>query len=528
MVKVTLSRKMAMATCLFAATAASAAEESINFINNCDHDIELFHSQSAAAASLEATIPIGGEHSLTVTGSAHMFRHTAAQSSTLFEISTGESTFYDISIIMPGSGNCASHDKCKTNDIKTGFNVPMSVVPTTNVGKDTCSSLFCAADDKDTCADAYLFPMDNTKTHNCPCGTSFDVTFCYVNSVPSVETSTQQMENVMQQIEKQTQQIENLVPSAENPMQQVGKQDGDMTKQEGDMTKQEDGNTQQPGNDHKSKSIVAGLLDVRAKYTYSDKCAGNVAGTFDAVVDLSTCTKKPVAVNSPCRTLGERHTGGQDLLKRVSYYSSAEQKTENLVFMNNAGVDFSGKNKQGPQSYASADGKEAVTEPMVFNGRLEDALDPSKIGAGPGITTGAEINIMTGEKCNENQLRRLLWTRLLTGPPSGCFPLQLLHSNQYGCNCRGMGSKGGCGELDIAEVIETNLQKNMLSTHHYFFDDNISCPGGDNFFDRKYNESTIFITIIDEANAIIKIVEVAKFDFHLLEVGSLYEQLLTC
>ncbi len=39
---------------------------------------------------------------------------------------------------------------------------------------------------------------------------------------------------------------------------------------------------------------------------------------------------------------------------------------------------------------------------------------------------------------------------------------QIVRANQWGCNCRGVGAQGGCGELDIAEV-------NLFATYFYFF-----------------------------------------------------------
>ncbi|RMX63660.1 hypothetical protein KXD40_008922 [Peronospora effusa] len=617
-----MSTKMILATCLFAATASA---ENVNFLNLCDYEIQLFHSQSAAAVSLEANIPTGGKHSSTVTGSAHMFRHTSNPSSTLFEISIADSIFYDISIIVTNPGYCDDYDVCKRkNGTKPGFNVPMSVVPTSNGNKDTCSSLFCAGDDKTLCADAYLFPMDNTKTHSCPCGTSFDVTFCHVNgdnnngghgnqeqqeqkelpTIPSGANPDQQtsklVENPIQQEGGDTTQQEMAYGGNGNQGQQeqkemptmpsVANSDQQTSKLEENPIQQEGGDTTLPMDnvDNVSKknplqstngdvspivqddvSIVAGPIDVRAKYTYSGECAGNVPGTYDAVVDLPTCTKKPVEVNSRVGPLGSSSVslvlrgpmsvlniavftsnGAYDPLKRVSSYSSAEQTTDNLVFMSNVGVDYSGKGQYGPQSYVSPDGKKATTMATVFNGILDDASDPSTVGGGPSITTGTEINILAGEKCTKETCEGYFGDNDHAGwkgslmvfvtevimfkgptvdrPALWMLPASVMHSGQYGCNCRGMGPKGGCGELDIAEVIETNPQGDKLSTHHYFFNGKVLCPGGDNFFDRKYNESTTFITIIDDASAMIKIVEVATFDFHLLELGSLYDQLLTC
>lgn len=83
--------------------------------------------------------------------------------------------WYDISIIPPGPGNCESLAACKAVTGKVGYNTAMSITPLNNAGVDTCNSLVCLADG---CADAYLYPADDTKTHTCPAGTDFALTFC--------------------------------------------------------------------------------------------------------------------------------------------------------------------------------------------------------------------------------------------------------------------------------------------------------------------------------------------------------------
>ncbi|KAK4256393.1 hypothetical protein QN277_009265 [Acacia crassicarpa] len=80
---------------------------------------------------------------------------SGAPPTTLAEFSLNQSNnldFYDLSVI-------------------DGFNVPMQLSPTSG----GCTTLTCPAD---KCADAYLFPSDNTKTHSCPSGTNYRVVFC--------------------------------------------------------------------------------------------------------------------------------------------------------------------------------------------------------------------------------------------------------------------------------------------------------------------------------------------------------------
>ncbi|ETO62516.1 hypothetical protein F444_19578, partial [Phytophthora nicotianae P1976] len=86
---------------------------------------------------------------------------------------------------------------------------------------------------------------------------------------------------------------------------------------------------------------------------------------------------------------------------------------------------------------------------------------------------------------------------------------------QYGCNCRGEGSEGGCGELDVAEVIETNTAQDKVSTHYYFYDGSVS-PGGDNYATRPTDSAVTYLTIFDNSGeGIVKIIEIGSdnFDF---------------
>ena len=106
---------------------------------------------------------------------------------------------------------------------------------------------------------------------------------------------------------------------------------------------------------------------------------------------------------------------------------------------------------------------------------------------------------------------------------------QVMQSNQYACNCRGMGPVGGCGELDIAEVIETNPARDMVTTHYYFYDGSILSQKGDNFAPRPYDSTTVYVTLIDDSNdGLVKIVELASFDFTMTDMGALYQQLVDC
>ncbi len=94
-----------------------------------------------------------------------------------FSINGGR-VWFDISIIPtggPGPGFCPSLDECKRVTGGTGYNLPMQMTPLANADGQRCRELTCMSDG---CPDAYLYPKDDTKTHVCPGGTDFQVTFC--------------------------------------------------------------------------------------------------------------------------------------------------------------------------------------------------------------------------------------------------------------------------------------------------------------------------------------------------------------
>ncbi|CAI5723838.1 unnamed protein product [Hyaloperonospora brassicae] len=147
--------------------------------NKCDESMTLAHvtpsgvstDQVSAGGSITKVMPIG-------TGS-HVFKSGIGAQATLAEFSAqGEKCWLDISIIPTGDKKgpdyCTSLVHCKEYTGGVGFNVPMQITPHMQDG-DRCIELTCLFDG---CAQAYQFPLDDTKTHSCPLSTDFDLTFC--------------------------------------------------------------------------------------------------------------------------------------------------------------------------------------------------------------------------------------------------------------------------------------------------------------------------------------------------------------
>ncbi|KAF1782783.1 protein of unknown function DUF2403, glycine-rich [Phytophthora cactorum] len=471
MVKVAMPAKIALATCLYAAVASA---ETVNFINKCSYPIELYHSQSGSAASKVADIPVGSSHTEDVTGPAHMYRHSSSNSATLVELACDGTLWLDLSVIPPMPGYCGSYEECK-NGGKTGFNVPISIQPKENIGKGTCSALYCAADDKDACADAYHFPMDNIKTHSCPAGTELDVTFCYADA----DQSQQQQNNDQSQ-----QQQQNTDQSQSQHQEQQQTEQSSSAATTTAPTQEERGATQQG-----TVQSFADLGKVKAKYEYKGKNAGNVPGSYNRVTDLGSCTKEPVQVNSPVGPMSEP----------VSMIFRGPQEIQNIAVY----VDEGG-NGSWPACLQ-------VQRPVP---RLLGRNDYQGWNGGKKAFV-TEVKMPKGKMPDQ--------------PAIWMLNAQVMHSNQYGCNCRGIGPVGGCGELDIAEVIETNPSRDKVTTHYYFYDGTVLSPGGDNFAPRSYDSNTVYVTLIDDSNeGLIKIVELESFDFTQTELGSLVQQLVDC
>ncbi|KAG2528604.1 hypothetical protein JM16_002661 [Phytophthora kernoviae] len=157
---------------LSATFAAVQASVSVTISNSCSESVALYDN------SATTTLASGSSTTRTLAnGYVGMFRNGASDEATLAEISVDSdgTPWYDISIIPPDPGTCSSLSACQAQTGKTGFNTAMQITPQDSVGEDTCKVLTCEADG---CADAYQYPSDDTKTHTCPEGTSFEVTFC--------------------------------------------------------------------------------------------------------------------------------------------------------------------------------------------------------------------------------------------------------------------------------------------------------------------------------------------------------------
>jgi len=102
-------------------------------------------------------------------------------------------------------------------------------------------------------------------------------------------------------------------------------------------------------------------------------------------------------------------------------------------------------------------------------------------------------------------------------PAYWILPSQVIRSSQYGCNCRGQGSdptyKGGCGELDVAEILGGVTTSREATTTVYSFQD--ITGGGSVAFNRPVDEAAVFLVIFDAPGHRIALrrLEPNAFDF---------------
>ncbi|ETL80758.1 hypothetical protein L917_18772 [Phytophthora nicotianae] len=554
MVKVFLALSTAMVM-----TAPVAASVSVSFVNSCSYSVNLYDN------SKTETIAAGSSTSRDLaSGYNGMLRDGTGDEATLAEFSvSGGYTWYDISVIPPGSGSCSSYEACKELTGKSGYNVAMSIAPDTSSTKSVSSSCATLTCESEQCSDAYLYPSDDTKTHSCPDTLPFTVTFCPGGSSSSTTTTSSSAQSTTQPTTQSTPTTTAPAATTAAPEVQGDYKSGTVTtSSESTTTAPSTSSTSTATQTSTSTSTTSKTMStgssasfssatISSSFVYSGTDAGSATGTYGKVTEMSSCTTETVSVSDPVGPFSEEvsmvfrgpmniysiavfnATSGSDWTKVSSYSQNGTQ--DNMVFMNNLNIDYTGADSS-PQGYSTDDGSGTATSSTVFGGSLADASDASVTGGGPCVSTGCEVNIMTETNCADQDGcigyyddmgfhgwdggMKMFVTKVqmptgssVNRPAIWMLNAQVVRANQYGCNCRGEGSEGGCGELDIAEVIETNTDKDKVSTHYYFFDGSVS-PGGDNYAARPTDSTVTYVTIIDNSSTgTIKIIELGGDDF---------------
>ncbi|KAG7378672.1 hypothetical protein PHYPSEUDO_009777 [Phytophthora pseudosyringae] len=285
---------------------------------------------------------------------------------------------------------------------------------------------------------------------------------------------------------------------------------------------------------------------VSSAYSYTgENCGG--PGSYEQVTDVASCTKSTVTTSNPVSPLDTGVTlafrgcmtieniavfdGANGTWSKVSSYENGGAAT-NMVFLNNENIDYNGAGS--PEGFCEADGTSVAKQSTPFSGTLASASNPGGQSILASEATGAEVHIMTENQCGVDVecegyydtdgtafqgwtgAKKIFLTKVSMeecGAPNvpaiWMLPDQVTHSGQYGCNCRGKGPAGGCGELDIAEVLEKDTS--YVATHFYFYDGTYN-PGNDQFAKRPVDGPATYVTIIDEDYG-VKVLEIGADDF---------------
>ncbi|KAF1778999.1 Cell wall protein [Phytophthora cactorum] len=510
-------------------TTPVAASVSVSFVNSCSHSISLYDN------SKTETIAAGSTTS----------RDLASGYNGMFRDGTGdEATLAEFSLL--------SYEACKELTGKSGYNVAISIAPDTSSAKSVSSSCVTVTCESEQCSDAYLYPLDDTKTHSCPDTLPFTVTFCPGGSSSSTSTTTTLSSSTLSTTQSTPTTTAPAVPPRLQSSRRLQVGHGHLLVEEHhhspvnqqhvypdfDFNFDTSTTTTSTGSAASFSSAT-----ISSSFVYSGTDAGSATGTYGKVTEMSSCTTEDVSAVTLVHGLPWslniyniavfNATSGSDWTKVSSYSQNGTQ--DNMVFMNNLNIDYTGADSS-PQGYSTDDGSATASSSTIFGGSLADASDASVTGGGPCVSTGCEVNIMTETNCADEDGcigyyddmgfhgwdggMKMFVTKVqmptgssVNRPAIWMLNAQVVRANQYGCNCRGEGSEGGCGELDIAEVIETNTNKDKVSTHYYFFDGSVS-PGGDNYAARPTDSAVTYVTIIDNSSTgTVKIIELGGDDF---------------
>ncbi|KAF1331733.1 putative gpi anchor protein, partial [Globisporangium splendens] len=201
--------------------------------------------------------------------------------------------------------------------------------------------------------------------------------------------------------------------------------------------------------------------------------------------DLTLALRGPLQVdNIAVFTAGGSSNASSSSWTKVPSYSRANNNAmQNMVVLNNKGDETKSSEFSmchgNSQSYATSDGTTAATSASVFNGVLADGIEVNMMsestcdtasgtyGFARGVAyegwRGASKIFMVQAQMPHAEGKDVSAIWLLNG--------QVVRTAEYGCNCRGMGDsgkwKGGCGELDVAEVLPED--KNALTSTMYSF-----------------------------------------------------------
>jgi hypothetical protein len=273
-------------------------------------------------------------------------------------------------------------------------------------------------------------------------------------------------------------------------------------------------------------------------------CVGDSDGNL-----CRTVYRQPKQVSGPLAPFNEDMSmvyAGPIELYQIAVYAPAQGEWQRTAYWDRCvteGLVFAG-NKHWyecagfVESYVTPDGTRESDVPVQFSGKLaagtevnvmsdtfcSDSTAQSGCGWSSGLHLRGFKGDATGSKIFATKLRMPIAD---TTPAYWILPAQVIRSSQYGCNCRGAGSdpvyRGGCGEIDIAEVLGGVTTSLEATTTLYSFQD--ITGGGSVAFNRPVNEAAVFLVIFDAQSRQIGIRRLRATEFSF--AGSLSNQDVT-
>lgn len=213
---------------------------------------------------------------------------------------------------------------------------------------------------------------------------------------------------------------------------------------------------------------------------------------------------------------------------QTSSYNASSGNVKNMVFLNNRGdAAKSGEwdiCHGNSQSFATSDATTSSTKSVSFRGELDDGMELNVMSANPcdnscgfsrGIAyagwSGIEKIFIVKAKMPQAQSGRnipAIW--MLNG--------QVVRTAQYGCNCRGQGTsgkwKGGCGELDVAEVVAGDTSK--ISSAIYSFQ---GARSADDHSERPTDVYVIYVVIFAFETSIHGQIQILTFEENEVDIS---------
>ena len=261
-------------------------------------------------------------------------------------------------------------------------------------------------------------------------------------------------------------------------------------------------------------------------------CVGDSDGNL-----CKTQYRKPKQVDGPLAPFNEEMSfvfAGPIELYQVAVYSPGAGGWERNAYWDRCvtdGLVFAGAKSWYEcggfvESYVTPDGTAKSDTPVQFSGQIAAGTEvnvmSSALCSGStadsdcGWSSGLPLHGFKGDSAGSKMFAvKLRMPVSTTTPAYWILPSQVIRTSQYGCNCRGQGSdptyKGGCGELDVAEVLGGVTTSLEATTTLYSFQD--ITGGGSVAFNRPVNDAGIFLVIFDAPSKQIAIRRLGTTDF---------------